>query len=235
MAVGAFVKGVTGSGLPLIGIPFMASFLGVEHAVVVMLLPSTLANAWMIWANRAEASRARHLLPLFTLGALGTALGTWALVSFDDRWLSLGLAAVIVVYAVVFLTNPNLEFTRSVTDRANAPVGLASGLLQGSTGVSGPLLATYLHGIRMPRETYLFAITSLYGTFGMIQIFALLGLGSFTLTRLGQSLATLVPLALALPLGLRVSQRVSHRTFELSVLALLLGVAVKLVWNAITA
>lgn len=234
MAVGAFVKGVTGSGLPLIGIPVMASFLGVEHAVVVMLLPSTLANAWMIWANRTEAPQARHFLPLFTLGAVGTAIGTWILVSFDDRWLSLALAAVIGVYAILFLTKPHLEFPRSFTDRANAPVGLASGLLQGSTGVSGPLLATYLHGARLPRETYLFSITSLYGTFGMIQVFAFIGLGAFTGARVAQSLATLVPLALTLPLGLRVSQRISRRAFELSVLAVLVAVAVKLVWNAAT-
>ena len=211
----------------------MASFLGVEHAVVVMLIPSTVANAWIVWANRAEAPRARHLLPLFTLGAVGTVVGTWVLVSFDDRWLSLALAAIIVAYAIMFLTTPNLKLTRRFTDRANAPVGLASGLLQGATGVSGPLLATYLHGVRMERETYLFAITALYGAFGTIQIVALLGLGSFTIARFGQGMATLVPLALALPLGLRVSKTISHRTFELSVLVLLLAVSVKLVWNAI--
>ncbi|NNC91863.1 MAG: sulfite exporter TauE/SafE family protein [Acidimicrobiia bacterium] len=225
---------MTGSGLPLIGIPFMASFLGVEHAVVVMLIPSTVANAWIIWENRAAAPHARHLLPLFVLGGVGTVVGSWILVSFDDRWLSLGLAAMIVAYALVFLTMADLQFTRRFTDRANAPVGLASGLLQGATGVSGPLIATYLHGIRMERETYLFAITALYGTFGTVQIFSLLGLGSFTMTRFGQGLATLVPLAIALPLGLAVSKRISRRAFELSVLALLLVVAAKLVANAVS-
>jgi uncharacterized membrane protein YfcA len=212
----------------------MASFLGVEHAVVVMLIPSTVANAWIIWANRAAAPQARHLLPLFILGGVGTAVGSWILVSFDDRWLSLALAAMIVAYALVFLTMADLQFTRRFTDKANAPVGLASGLLQGATGVSGPLIATYLHGIRMERETYLFAITALYGTFGTVQIISLLGLGSFTLTRFGQGLATLIPLAIALPLGLAVSKRISRRTFELSVLALLLVVAAKLIANAVS-
>ncbi len=232
--MGAFVKGVTGSGLPLIGIPFMASFLGVEHAVVVMLVPSTVANAWIVWSNRAAAGRARHLLPLFTLGAVGTVAGTWVLVSFDDRWLSLGLASMIIAYAVVFLTKPDLQFTRGFTDRANAPVGLAAGALQGATGVSGPLIATYLHGIRLERDTYLFAITALYGTFGTVQIFALLGLGSFTLTRFWQGMATLIPLAFALPLGLRVARTISHRAFELSVLTLLVVVALKLVANSVS-
>ena len=95
----------------------------------------------------------------------------------------LALASVIVMYAAAFFRNPDLQFPPRFTDRANAPVGLASGLLQGATGVSGPVLATYLHGFRMKRETYLFSVTSLYGMFGIIQIFAFLSLGSFTPTR----------------------------------------------------
>lgn len=213
----------------------MASFLGVEHAVVVMLIPTMVANIWMIWANREAAPETRPLWPLYVLGAAATAAGTWILVSFDDRWLSLVLAGMIVLYAVVFLAKPDMQFTRAFTNKANAPVGLAAGLLQGSTGVSGPIVATYLHGMRMPRTRYLFAITALYGLFGAIQIVALLGLGAFTGERFWQGVATLIPLALALPPGLRVSARISHTTFERTVLALLLVVAVRLVWNSVTA
>jgi len=234
VAVGAFVKGVTGSGLPLIGVPFMASFLGVEHAVVVMLVPSMAANGWIMWANRSEAPKARHLMPLFILGAIGATAGTWVLVSFDDVWLSLALAAVIAVYVVTFLAKPDLQFSQQVTDRTNAPVGLAAGLLQGATGVSGPVVVTYLHGFRMQREEYLFSITAVYATFGAVQILALGALGSITPARFGESLATLVPMAMALPLGMVVSRRVSHKTFEYMVLALLVVVGVKLVWNAVT-
>jgi hypothetical protein len=39
IALGSFVKGVTGSGLPQIAIPVMAIFLGVERAVVLMAIP----------------------------------------------------------------------------------------------------------------------------------------------------------------------------------------------------
>ncbi|MDH3262284.1 MAG: sulfite exporter TauE/SafE family protein [Acidimicrobiia bacterium] len=232
VAAGAFVKGVTGSGLPLIGIPFMASFLGVEHAVVVMLIPTAVANAWMVWANREAASEARHLWPMYLLGVVGTASGTWILVSFDDRWLSLALAAMIVLYATVFFAKPDLQFTRKFTDRANAPLGLAAGVLQGSTGLSGPIVATYFHGFRMARTTYLFTVTAMYGLFGATQIVALIGFGSFTLERFWQGMATLIPLALALPPGLRLSARISHTAFERSVLFLLLVVSIRLVWNS---
>jgi uncharacterized membrane protein YfcA len=231
--VGAFVKGVTGSGLPMIGIPFMAPFLGVEHAVVVMAIPTTVANAWIVGETRKAASGARHLLPLLIMGAAGTVVGTWILVSFDDRWLSLALAGMIIAYALLFLAKPDLHLSRRITNRANAPVGLGSGVLLGATGIAGPVLATYLHAMRMDRATYLFALTGLYGALGLIQIAALIGLGSFTLERLGQGLATLIPMVLALPLGLRVSRRISHRVFELSVLGVLLVIAIKLITDAV--
>ena len=45
LALGAFVKGLTGMGLPLVAVPFMASFLGAEHAIVVMQIPGLVSNA----------------------------------------------------------------------------------------------------------------------------------------------------------------------------------------------
>jgi uncharacterized membrane protein YfcA len=199
-----------------------------------MLIPSTLANGWMVWANRQAVAEARYMWPMYVLGVAGTAAGTWILVSFDDRWLSLALAATIVFYAAVFFAKPDLQFSRRFTDKANAPLGLAAGVLQGSTGLSGPIVATYFHGFRMSRTTYLFTVTALYGLFGATQIVALVGFGSFTLERFWQGMATLIPLALALPPGLRLSARISHVTFERSVLALLLVVAARLVWSSIT-
>lgn len=212
----------------------MAPFLGVEHAVVVMLIPSTVGNAWMVWATRQAAPEARHLWPMYVLGVVGTAAGSWILVSFDDRWLSLALAAMIMLYAAVFFAKPDLHFTRKFTDRANAPIGLASGVLQGATGLSGPIVATYFHGFRMSRTTYLFTVTAMYGLFNAAQIVALVGFGSFTLERFWQGMATLIPLALALPPGLRLSSRISHGAFERSVLILLLVVSARLVWSSVT-
>ena len=48
IAVGAFIKGATGGGLPQVAIPVMAPFLGVEHAVVLMAIPGIVSNAWLV-------------------------------------------------------------------------------------------------------------------------------------------------------------------------------------------
>jgi uncharacterized protein len=95
IAVGAFIKGATGGGLPQLAIPVMAVFLGVEHAVVVMTIPGVIANGWLIWTHRHEARGTRHLPGMLVAGTVGAVGGTLLLHSLDGRWLSAALAVVI--------------------------------------------------------------------------------------------------------------------------------------------
>ena len=90
IAVGAFIKGATGGGLPQLAIPVMAVFLGVEHAVVVMAIPGVVANGLLVWSHRAEASKTRHLPAMVGAGIVGSVIGTMLLKSLDGRVLSGG-------------------------------------------------------------------------------------------------------------------------------------------------
>src|SRR5690625_6018227 len=103
MAVGTVVKGVTGSGLPMVAIPVMATFLGVEDAVVIMAIPSVLTNGWMVWSNRTAAWRATPLPVLVVTGCVGSVLGVALLAWLVVRWLVGTLACVFVTYLLVRL------------------------------------------------------------------------------------------------------------------------------------
>src|SRR5919107_359645 len=101
LTLGAFVKGVTGTGLPQIAIPVMAASLGVERAVVIMALPGIASNAWLVWANRDAFATTRDLPALIGAGIAGAVAGTVLLTSVDGRLLSVVLAAVILGYVAV--------------------------------------------------------------------------------------------------------------------------------------
>ena len=47
LVAGGLTKGLTGLGLPGIAVPIMAIFLGVETAVMVMVLPTLATNLWL--------------------------------------------------------------------------------------------------------------------------------------------------------------------------------------------
>jgi uncharacterized protein len=234
MIVGGFVKGATGQGLPQIAIPVMASFLGVEHAVVVMAIPGVIANGWLLWTYRSHLRRTRDLPAILTTGIFGSVAGTVLLTTLDDRILSLVLASVIGLYVVFFLAHPSFSLRPAVTRYSSPPVGLAAGLLQGSTGVSGPLVSTYMHALRLDKETYVLSVATVFLVFSVVQAAALTILGLYTESRLGESLLALVPIMIMLPIGTRLTHGLSRRAFDLMILAVLVASGARLVYGALT-
>lgn len=234
MVVGSLVKGVTGSGLPTVAIPVIAGFLGVEQAVVIMAIPTVVTNSWLLWEHRREASGARDLPVMLVFGALGVGVGVWALVELDSRLLALGLAALIAVYAIASLTRPDFALPSSVTRFLSPPIGFGGGVLQGATGIAGPLVATYVHGFRLPKSSYMFAITAQFQLFALIQVMVFVALGMYTRVRLVESLLALIPVVLVLPIGIRLARRLDRRRFDLVVLTILVIMGAKLAIDALT-
>jgi uncharacterized membrane protein YfcA len=233
MVVGGFVKGATGLGLPPIAIPVMASFLGVEHAVVIMAIPGVIANASLLWTYRSHLNRTRDLPAMLATGVFGSVAGTTLLTTLDDRILSLALASVIGLYVVVFLAHPSFSLRPTVTRYSSPPVGLAAGLLQGSTGASGPLVSTYMHALRLDKETYVLSVTTIFLVFSVVQTTTLAILGLYTENRLGESLLALVPIMIMLKVGTRLTRGLSRRAFDLMILAVLIASGARLVYGAL--
>lgn len=233
MAIGAFVKGATGQGLPQIAIPVMATFLGVTPAVVIMAIPGIVTNTWILWTLRAHLRETRDLPAILSTGTLGAVAGTVLLDSLDENVLSLTLAGLIGIYVVLFFLHPDLRLSERFTRVASPPVGLAAGVLQGATGVSGPLVSTYLHGYRLPKQVYVVAITTVFQVFALVQAITLLAIGLYTGDLFALSLLSLLPIMALLPLGARFTERLSPRAFDLIVIGLLSATAIKLVYDAL--
>ncbi|QVQ52553.1 sulfite exporter TauE/SafE family protein [Spiractinospora alimapuensis] len=230
--VGAFMKGMTGTGLPQIAIPIMAIFLGVERAVIVMAIPGVLTNAWMVWRYRHHLRFGRDLWVLGALGMGGAVLGTFGLTTFDARALAGILAGMIIVSLVVRFAHPGFRLEPAVSRYTSPPVGAAAGLLQGATGISGPLMTVYLHSFRQRKEVFMASIVTLFLLFAIPQTTVLFATGSYTPNRIAESLLALVPIAVALPLGNRLSDRLSARAFDGCVVAVLVASAAKLLYDA---
>lgn len=234
VAVGALVKGITGLGLPLLAVPVMAAFLGVEHAVVVMAIPGVVSNVWLLVRHRDEVGATRDLPSLLVTGVLGVVLGTWLLTRANERWLSAGMAAAIAVYLVVNLSKPGFVLAPRLTRFLSPVVGFVAGVMQGSTGISGPLLATYVHAFRLRPYAYILSISTTFLAFAVTQVATITQAGLFTPSLLVESLLALVPILVLLPLGIRLSHRLDRRAFDWVVLGLLTATGLKLLFDAVS-
>lgn len=227
-ALGAGVKGVTGMGYPLIAVPLISLVGGVEDAVVAIVLPNLAANIALCWHARAGRSDSRDLGRLAGWGMVGAVFGTVALVELPDEPLLIAIALTIVAFVVQFLRHPEFRLRADVARRWSPATGTVIGLVQGATGISGPVVGTWFHGYRLPRDAYVFSITLLFGVTGAVQIAILLGQGAMTTERGWGALAAAVPAAIMLPIGVRLRQSLAGQTFDRVVLTVLLVSAVSL-------
>lgn len=233
-ALGATVKSVTGLGYPLLAVPLISLVLGVEDAVVVVAVPNLAANAYLWWESRDAAGEARDMGRLVGFGVVGAVLGTMALVHVAEEPLLLALAATIGVFIVQFLRRPELRLDPAVATRWPPLAGLVAGLMQGAVGVSGPVVAAWLHGYRLAPRVYVHSVTLIFGVTGAVQLAILAVQGQIGVDRLIGAAVASVPVAVCLPLGVRLRSRLAGPVFDRVVLGVLVLSAVSLLFDALT-
>jgi uncharacterized protein len=231
LGVGGLVKGATGMGLPIVALPILASFLGVQHAVAVMCFPLLITNLWQVWRYRADMWSAEFLPRLLAGGAIGIALGTALIAVLPERTLSLTLASCVFAYVGLRLSSPQFTLSSSLGKTIAAPIGIAAGTLQGATGIGSPVGATFIHAMRLHRTAHVFALSAMFLLFAVVQIPALAIAGVLSLPITLEGLFATLPAVLMLPVGAWLASYLSQRTFDRLILALLIVIALQLVWK----
>jgi len=234
-AAGMFVKSVTGMGYPLFAIPLASLVVGVEHAVVIISLPNAIANALLCFAARAGASGSRDLWRLGGAGVLGALVGATALIKLPEWPLLLALVTTIAGFVYQYWRAPELRIDAKASRRWSPVVGGLAGAMQGAVGVSGPVLAAWLHGYRLSRDAQVFSVTLLFLVSGLAQVTFLAAAGAYTEERLIAAAGVLVPVLAMIPIGTRIRGRLDTRAFERAVLGVLVISAVALVVRMLTA
>ncbi len=233
LAIGAFVKGLTGMGLPLVAVPFMASFLGAEHAIVVMQIPGLVSNAWLVWRHKGELGGLRLRYDMILPAAVMTVAGVWFLDTANDNVTILLLASVVAVFLALLLFNPSFRLDGRIGRMATPVASMAGGFVQGAAGVSGPLFSTLILSFRLKKEAYVFYNGLLFGLFNAIQIVVMIFFGMWTMQRFVEGCLALIPLFLFQCIGMKAMGRASPALFNRAVIAVIVVMEIKLVWEGI--
>lgn len=229
LTVASFTKGLAGTGFPLIAVPAAALLLNPRDAVALVTLPNMIANLLILhnagW-RRASLGRLRWVL---ALGIPGTVIGAKLLSVIDTRLISVLLGTLTVVFVTLNLRD--ITFTRLQEGKTATPaaVGFLAGLLQGSTGASGPVLAMYLYSLKLEKDLFIYLVTVLYVVFNGVHIATLGALGLYRWDLLRLALVSVIPLIAGLRLGFWAREKTDQRVFNRVVLGLLGIVGVNLI------
>lgn len=219
IAGAAMVKGAIGFGFPLVSIPLLSAIIGPRAAVPVIAVPTLLSNFIMV--SRGSATRAStHLLLALAGLAVGTLAGAAVITALDPRWLSVLVGVVTLGYVLATAFRLTALVPEAAGRRAAPVVGLAAGLLGGATGIFAPLLASYLHLLRMGKREFIFWITMMFFVSNIVQVVSYAHLGLYAGQVLLLALIGCVPMAIGTWSGMALQDRLDPEVFGRIVLGI---------------
>jgi uncharacterized protein len=233
LAIGAFAKGMTGLGLPPVSIAILAVFFGVEHAIVVTTIPVAVSNLQIVWMWRARIREVPQVWAPLIAAACGVGLGTWVLVSLDERMLTIVLTAWIAFYLLTVIFKLKIEPEGRMANILSPLIAAGAGICQGATGMSGPFIATWAHAWGFVKETYVFATALLFMSISVTHVFGVGIAGLYDQERIVQGLLAIIPVMIFIPLGMRLTEKVSARVFNMVIISIIAAMEVKLVWGLV--
>jgi uncharacterized membrane protein YfcA len=234
LAVGSFAKGMTGLGLPPVSIAILAVFFGVEHAIVVTTIPVAFSNIQIVWMWRHRISEIPQVWPPLIAAACGVALGTYVLANLDEHTLTIVLTVWIAFYLLTVIFNLKIKPDGKLANTLSPIIAAGAGICQGATGMSGPFIATWAHAWGFVKETYVFATSLLFLSIAVTHVIGVGVAGLYDQERVFQGLLAIIPVMIFIPLGMRMTKKVSARAFNLIIVGIIAAMEVQLVWGLVS-
>lgn len=228
LGLGGILKGATGAGAPVLAVPALVLLFDVHFAILVMVIPNMMTNAFQVWKFRSNLPEMSFVSPLLIGGVIGVLGGTYVLASLSSETLSFFLAIAVFGYIALRLAKPDWKIEMGLAKKLALPAGIGAGFLQGASGLSAPISITFLSAMKLPRPVFIVTISLLFVIFTVVQIVALWQ--GDLLTREGMlfSVFALIPISAAMPLGAHLATRLKPDTFDKVILALLALIAIRL-------
>ncbi len=237
VAFGGLVKGLVGFGYAIASTVILATILPPSQAVVVMILPTLVANLALVRElDRAGlASCVRRFWPFVAAAVVGTLAGMALLGRVPKRELAAGLGAFTLAY-VAFKQDrvalPGEQWAREVcftgSLASKVGLGLASGFVFGASNVAVQVVA-YLDSLDLDRSTFVGVLAMILVGVSTVRIGAAAVLGLYDAGGLlAVSVVASVPGVLGVKAGERLRDRLPEATLGTAVVVLLAVIGVRL-------
>jgi len=229
LLLAAFVKGTTGFGFPLIATPMVALLLDIRTAITILIIPNILMDVAQIFRGSFPAAIIRRFAWLLFLTVFGVFLGTKVLVMLPLWALNLSLG----VMVLAFVASNFLRFETAIPPRwerlASPFIGFAVGFLNGMTNAAGPVLASYLYSLKLPKIEFVRSISTIFMITKLSQLVAVSTWNLFTFATLRLSAAVTLFCLVGFYVGLKTQDRVNQKNFNRGLLAILFAIGIMLV------
>ncbi|MEK9658441.1 MAG: sulfite exporter TauE/SafE family protein [Chloroflexota bacterium] len=220
LLVAGLVRGLTGFGLALVAVPFLSMFISPKVVVPVIILQTVGTNIPLVYRARAFVQPGR-IWPL-VLGALfGLPLGSALLIWASSDTLRVLIGSVVTVFALALIAGLRVEVRNERL--AFLPVGFTSGVLNGSSSLSGPPVILFFANQDVPPRIFRANIIAYFFLTNLVAVALFWWRGLFTHDVVLTALVLFPPLALGTGAGDLLSHRINPGAFRVITLAVVLA------------
>lgn len=217
--VAGLMRGYAGFGTAILLSPVYSTLWGPRAGVPIMLLMELIVSIQLV-PRAFRAADKRVILPIGLAASLATPFGAYVLFVADGELLRRCIGALVLVFGLLLMSGWRYHGNRPTA--LNMLVGLASGLMKGSTGMSGPPVILYLLAGPEDAARHRSNLILFFGLISIISVvFPLLG-GLYDTTVLLRTVVLLPVMAACVPVGARLFHVVPVKWYRKLALVFLL-------------
>ena len=208
----AFTQGITGFGFALIAVPLLSLFIPeIRNITPIIVIYSLLTNIIIVYKSRYYIDF-KKIIPLILFGIIGTPIGAYILLYIKVSNLKIIIGLVTSITALAMFKNFKVNIKNQ--NVSYGIVGLLSGLLNGSTGLSGPPIVLFLTNQNTDKEIFRANLT-FYGI--STNIFAIIIFsveGIINTSVLNFTILYLPALIIGVFIGIKTSTKINELVFR---------------------
>ena len=231
--ISSLVHGSIGFGFPMIATPLLAMITDMKTAILYIAIPTLLINLISIYSEGNFLQAVKKFYPLALMGMIGSAIGTQILIYSSTDFFKLLLAISIFLYLFIQKFKIQMQWIEKKRRLSVVVFGLVAGFIGGLTNVMASILIIYsLESKHTKKE--IIQSTNLCFLFGkVIQIVLFTIHGSFNQELLMISFSSLIVVAIAMFVGLKVKNKIPQEVYKKVIKVVLFIIASFLVYQTI--
>lgn len=224
-AIAGLMRGYAGFGTAILLAPIFSVLWGPRAGVPIMLLMELLVSVQLLPSAWREADK-RVILPIGGAAAVATPIGAIILLTADGEILRRCIGGFVLVFGLLLMSGWRYHGTRPLG--LNIAVGTVSGLLKGSTGMSGPPVILYLLAGTEEARRHRANLILFFATIAVVSVIVPFLAGLIDLTAIARCAILLPVMAACVPMGARLFHVIPvsfYRRFALAALMTAGGIA----------
>jgi uncharacterized membrane protein YfcA len=208
----SLIQGVTGFGFALIAVPLLSLFIPeIRNITPIIVIYSFLTNIIIVYKSRHYIDF-KKIMPLIIFGIIATPIGTYVLLYVKVNTLKIIIGSIITITAFAMLKNFKIKIKNQGI--SYGIVGLLSGLLNGSTGLSGPPVVLFLTNQNTDKDVFRANLTFYGIATNIFAIIVFIVEGIINTSVLNFTIIYLPALILGVFVGIKISTKINENLFR---------------------